>query len=319
MILKSKPGLYFVVALIALAMAAVFPQTISAGEKLDDGLPPRMGNQYQYCYGGGGGKKSAILKVMTINLRHNVDWWEDRFPLAAEEIVRLRPDIIGIQEMAIGVNQSKALIKLIKEKAGEAKINYSVYEHLKTGNYMLSGEGISIFSRFPIKEKAFTELGNGRVGLFTRIEVLPELTVDFYNTHLHNEGGDDVRLPQMQKILDFINSKSGANPVIFTGDMNAADTSKTIGALTGENHFIDTYKSFHKGKIGADGLTSGIDLSRTPVKQAPKNRIDYIFMRVPEKNEMKVIGSEVCFRNHAPDGLYPSDHLGVVSTFEIFY
>lgn len=306
-----------VVALIALA--GVFSQHTAANAQEDDDLPPRVGNQYQYCYGGGGGKKSAILKVMTINLRHNVDWWEDRFPLVAEEIVRLRPDIIGIQEMAVGFNQSKALMKLIKEKAGVSKINYSVYEHLKTGGDMLSGEGISVFSRFPIKEKAFTELGNGRIALFTRIEVLPELTVDFYNTHLHNEGGDGVRLPQMQKIIELINSKSGANPVVFTGDMNAAETSKTIGLLTAENHFIDTYKSFHKGKIGADGLTSGIGLARTPVKQAPKNRIDYIFMRVPEKNEMKVIGSEVCFRNHAPDGLYPSDHLGVVTTFEIFY
>ena len=208
-----------------------------------------MNNQYLYCYSGGDGKKSAILKVVTINLRHNVDWWQDRFPLAAEEIVRLRPDIIGIQEMAIGFNQSKELIKLINQKAGEAKINYSVYEHLKTGNYMLSGEGISIFSRFPIKEKAFTELGNGRIALFTRIEALPELTVDFYNTHLHNEGGDEARLPQMRKILEFINSRGGANPVIFTGDMNATEHSKTIGLLTGENHFIDTYKSFHKGKI----------------------------------------------------------------------
>lgn len=35
-----------------------------------------------------------ILKVITINLRHNLNFWEERFPLIADEIVRLKLDLL---------------------------------------------------------------------------------------------------------------------------------------------------------------------------------------------------------------------------------
>jgi hypothetical protein len=38
------------------------------------------------------------LDVMTVNIRHDEDEWERRFELLADEIVRLDPDVIGVQE-----------------------------------------------------------------------------------------------------------------------------------------------------------------------------------------------------------------------------
>ncbi|HOC92140.1 MAG TPA: endonuclease/exonuclease/phosphatase family protein [bacterium] len=267
-------------------------------------------------------RREITLKVMTINLRHHADLWEERFPLIADEIVRLDPDIIGLQEVSIGMDQTAVLLSLIKQKSGgEQGKTYNKYERLKTGFEAVSGEGISIYSRFPIVEKNFTDLKNGRVVVFTRINVADGLDVDMYNTHLHHMGGDETRLPQAKKIVAFEKRNSAGNIVFLTGDMNAKPESETIAAFTGAG-FEDTYVLAHGETAEDTGKTSSIRLEkgRDAADQNPKSRIDYVFVKQPDSGPaVKTIDSVVCFRNHNEEGLYPSDHLGVMTTFLISY
>ena len=262
--------------------------------------------------------RTATLKIMSINIRHNSDWPESRFPLLADEIVRLQPDIIGLQEVLIGVDQSRELLRLITERAPDLKYEY--YEHIKTGAYMISGEGVAIFSRFPIKAEKMQDLDQGRVALAARIAVNDDLSVDFYNTHLHHQGGDAVRLPQAQKITGFMDKLSAGRLVFLTGDMNASADSATIAHYLGAG-LVDAYTEAHGTDLGEQDMTSPIILSRTPVPQKPGNRIDYIFYKQPGAGPRvtAIRDVEVCFRNLAADGLYPSDHLGVIATFDIAY
>src|SRR5688500_13301668 len=135
---------------------------------------------------------AASIDVMTVNLRHDCDEWERRFPLIADEIVRLDPDLIGMQEIEItGVDQTRALLDLITERGGAA---YQAYEELKWPPYgTLSGEGVGILSRFPIVETGVRDLlEGGRVVVWTRVELEAGYTVDFYNTHLESGGGNDM-------------------------------------------------------------------------------------------------------------------------------
>lgn len=255
------------------------------------------------------------LSVMTINVRNDKDFWEDRFPLIADEIVRLKPDIIGVQEMEIGIGQSRKLLRLLHDR--DPSLIYNVYEHLKEPPDYFFGEGISILSRFPIEEKSYEGLGNGRIVLFARVKVDDALTVDMYNTHLHHQGGDPVRFLQAQKIVAFMEKNEKGNPVFLTGDMNSAETSETIKYYLSHG-LRDSYKEFHNGVIGKDGETSSIILSKDNVQQDTDSRIDYVFFHpAASGGNISIKDSFVCFRNANGQGLYPSDHLGVMSVFEI--
>jgi endonuclease/exonuclease/phosphatase family metal-dependent hydrolase len=252
------------------------------------------------------------LKVATINLRHDSDWWQDRFPLIADEIARLDPDLIGMQEIEIAIDQSAALLGLLESRT---PTRYHLYQELKTGLLAISGEGIGILSRFPIEATAVHDLQYGRPAVFARVRAAADRSVDFYNTHLHHEGGDEVRRPQMEAVLDFIGATSGQNPAILTGDMNATDDSATIATAVAGG-LIDSFRAVHGDRTAAIGATSPIVLAKTPVEQRPTRRIDYVFAR-PGGARIEVLGSTVAFTRTASSGLYPSDHLGVMTTLRL--
>jgi endonuclease/exonuclease/phosphatase family metal-dependent hydrolase len=123
------------------------------------------------------------------------------------------------------------------------------------------------------------------------------------NTHLHNLGGDEVRRPQMEAILAAIAAETG--PVVLTGDLNARPDSGTYAAAIAAG-FVDA---------GAEaGNTSPIRLIKSStVTQETKNRIDYILVRGP----IEVLDAKLAFDRPAPNGLYPSDHLGLVATIRL--
>ena len=266
-------------------------------------------------------ERSMTLKVMSINIRHNSDFWEERFPLIADEIVRLEPDLIGLQEVEIGIDQSAKLLELVSEKSG-ADLEYRVYERLKTGGSFISGEGIAIFSRFPIAASDFADLEHGRPVLLARIRLAKGLAVDIYNTHLHHRGGDDVRLPQARKIAAFMKKRNAGLITFLTGDMNARPDSPNIEFIRSLG-FVDTFRAAYPDTEAVTGNTSPVIMSKNKFPQNFVQRIDYVFMKPAEGETdtpgIEVVDSVVCFKSPRGDGLYPSDHLGVMTTFEIVY
>lgn len=267
------------------------------------------------------GPEKMIVKVMSINIRHNSDYWEERFPLIADEIVRLEPDIIGLQEVMIGIGQSDTLLGLIKERGGKDKgLSYTVFEKLKSGFEAMNGEGIAIFSRFPIVKETSRNLEHGRVVLLARVKAGEGLYFDVYNTHLHHRGGDDVRAPQAAKIVEMARKLDSGLITFLTGDMNAIDDSETI-ALFRDAGFVDSYPDYHGEEFTREnGNTSPVLMIKGSFSQNFTKRIDYVFHRAPlEGPGIRTIDSVVCFNEPNGDALYPSDHLGVMTAYEIEY
>jgi beta-glucosidase len=254
------------------------------------------------------------LKIMTINLRHDVDCWEERFPLIADEIVMFRPDIIGMQEVEIGQDQQMVLDQLIRERASD--LIYEIHHELKTGLAAISGEGIATFSRFPIVAKAVQDLSYGRPATLDRLRVSDDLELDFYNTHLHHEGGDMVRKPQADLLMTFVAQNTSSNPAFLTGDMNAKDDSEAMAAIYGGG-FADSFRDVFGEETSRAGNTVPIRLMKAPVTQNPVNRIDYVLSKASATWKITAKSSTVAFNRPGPSGLYPSDHLGVMTTFRI--
>jgi endonuclease/exonuclease/phosphatase family metal-dependent hydrolase len=250
---------------------------------------------------------AASLKVMTINIRHDSDEPERRLPLIADEIVRLEPDVIGLQEIEIAVEQSATLLGLIADRGGPT---YQVYEHLKWDAGVVTGEGIGIFSRLPILEMDVKDLQEGfRIAVWTRVQVEPGYALDLYNTHLEANGEDLNRLLQARLAMEFMEETGEDGPKFLTGDMNATPDSMTIMAYGSEGGLTDSFLAVHGAQTETIGNTSPIVLMEGAV-QNPVRRIDYIFARGATPTD-----SIVCFENADAAGFYPSDHLGVMTTF----
>ncbi len=261
------------------------------------------------------------LDVVTINLRHDVDEWERRFDLIADEIVRLDPDLIGMQEIEITeVDQTSALRALITDRGGA---DYEFYEELKIWPYgALTGEGVGVLSRYPIVETGLKDLiDGGRVAVWTRVEVEDGYQVDMFNTHLETEAStemtaDEVRTAQAGLVLELMASPEGDRIQFLTGDMNTTDDSEAYDVYL-NGGLVDTYREVHGDDTAATGATSPIVLMEG-AEQDPQNRIDFIFAgEAPADGMVTPTDSVICFQNHDDAGFYPSDHLGVMTSFDL--
>lgn len=262
--------------------------------------------------------KTARVKVMTANLRHDSDQWKRRFALIADEIDRLDPDIIGLQEVEIGDDQADALNDLL-ERRGHAR--YHVYQKRKSGFIgFFTGEGVGIMSRWPIVEKKHEDLGEMRIALFARVKHPSGGYIDVLDTHLHAGGGEDghaERLEQAEQTVDLADRNDDCWPAVLTGDMNARPGSAAIDHFVASG-FVDSYLRVHGAEATAKtGNTSSIVLRDGAFTQNPKNRIDFVFGRSAGKRSLRPVSSEVCFKNHDAKGFYPSDHLGVMTTYDV--
>jgi len=268
------------------------------------------------------GTTSITLKVMTINLRHDDDDPGRRFPLIADEIVRLDPDVIGLQEIEIGTpffgaHQADKLNDLIA-KRGHAK--YHLYQRHKPGVHgYLTGEGIGIMSRWTIAEEHHEDLPESRTSLLARIKHPSGKEFDAINTHLHSVGGaegDAIRVEQSKQIIDLADRNDKCLPTVFTGDMNSTDTSQTYANYVAAE-FVDSYKKIHGADTPKIGNTNPVVLAEGAFEQHPKHRIDFIFGRSAGGKKVTPTSSEVVFKNHDAKGFYPSDHFGVITTFTV--
>jgi len=261
---------------------------------------------------------TATVKVMTINLRNESDQWERRFPLIADEIERLDPDIIGLQEVQISQDQANVLNDLL-QKRGHAK--YHLFTHRKSGwRGWFSGEGIGIMSRWPIVKEDHEDTGEMRVSVHARIKHPSGAFLDMADTHLDHHGGaegDADRDDEARQTVDLITRNDDCRPTFLTGDMNATESSSAVKRFLSAG-FVDSYKQVHgAAETAAGGNTAMIKLADGAFEQHPSRRIDFVLGQSAGPRTIKPVASEVCFNNHDARGFYPSDHLGVMTTFEI--
>jgi endonuclease/exonuclease/phosphatase family metal-dependent hydrolase len=271
-----------------------------------------------------------LLRVATLNIWNRSGPWPDRLRVLREELVRLAPDVLGMQEVMRLVRPgTHEPISNDHDQAFEVgrDLGYEIaYAGAADyGNGLVMGN--AVLSRFPILESRTDRLpdmgaGEGRSLLFALLDA-PWGRLPVFVTHFNwrfDQGY--VRLAQAEfvakRIAELAPVQPGFLPPVLMGDFNAEPDSDEMRYLRGLHtrdgrsvHFADAWLYGGDGTLGATFDPSN-DYARK--NREPPRRIDYIFVRGPDAElRGEPLHARLAFHQPAlaPEPLWPSDHFGV--------
>jgi len=254
------------------------------------------------------------LSVMSFNIRYATaadgeNRWEKRRHLVVGVIRRHAPDVVGLQEAL--ATQLDELVEVLPEyaivgvgrddgkRAGEfAAILY------RQDRFSVADSGTFWFSDTPALPGS-VGWGNHVTRICTWARFLHDgggKPFYVFNVHLDHESAPS-RLRSAQLLVERVEARRHADPVIVTGDFNCSEGDPPVRLLTsraedGSLDFADTFRVRHPN-TEVVGTFNGF----RGVRDGPK--IDYILA----PRSARVLEAEI-IRNHDA-GRYPSDHFPV--------
>ncbi|XXX72247.1 endonuclease/exonuclease/phosphatase family protein [Sorangium sp. So ce134] len=272
-------------------------------------------------HGGSGAADRSFLRVLTLNIWNRHDPWEARLALIRKGLRALDADVIGLQEVMS--YEGRSLADGIAEGLGY-EVAFGPAHDL--GGGVLFGN--AVLSRWPIARSQAFPLPTGETDEKRSI-LLAELAsprgaLPFFVTHLNWKFHHGVvREAQVAAVAEIVMREApmAGLPPIVVGDFNAQPEAAEIRFMKGLQslnqksvYFADTFDQAGKGP----GFT--FDPVRNPfaaITNEYPRRIDYIFVRGPDKQGRgKPLSSRVVFEE-IEDGVAASDHYGVLSEISI--
>ncbi|MGH8081226.1 MAG: endonuclease/exonuclease/phosphatase family protein [Lysobacter sp.] len=244
-------------------------------------------------------KATRPIAVLTLNLWHDKGDWPKRRAMIVEEIQRLRPDLIALQEVLQhpGLrNQAEDLaqatgyrVRFVSVDPPEAQRRYGnavLYRDPAATTDMRKLDPLDDYRTAAHLHTSPAAIGDG---------------VDFYATHLHNEReGGDVRRRQIASLLDFIDTREPAASVIVAGDFNSNADSPELAALA--TRYRDAYAQAHPERATDPARSTTLNPAYLPVQ-----RIDHVFY---DPQRFDVLEARIVL-NRARGGIWASDHFGL--------
>lgn len=261
----------------------------------------------------------TTLRVATLNVWGTNGPWPQRLRLIRRDLMHLRPDVIGLQEVMREDGYCQA--REIADGLGYELVYGPACE--RDGRI----QGNAILSRLPVREQREFSLPTGgeepRALLYARLQT-PHGELPVFVTHLTwQQRHAAIRLTQVRhtvaRVAELTLQVADLPPVIM-GDLNADPDSDEIRYLRGlavvggeSVYFADAWTYGGDGSPGAT-FHRGNDYARQA--REPSRRIDYIFTGGDDRMRGEPLRTWLAFTE--PDVLdgvrvWPSDHYGVVS------
>jgi maltose 6'-phosphate phosphatase len=245
------------------------------------------------------------LKTPVVIASYNLHGIQDndavRFPQIAEELIEKDVDICGFQEVIKSSDIEDTSFQIARHMGnltGNEHYTYWAFCHPFFDRYP---EGLSILSRFPIKNPRVIDLTvklkNGAKPLLPRIALAAELStprgrIIAVSLHLDHHPQASLRTAQaalLVKSLASLYRRDTWDDMIITGDFNSREQSMCLRFLKRKG-FTDTYR--FKNKTGGATFPSC----------GARERIDFIL----HQGNLKVRDSFLFLKDP-----HLSDHLGV--------
>lgn len=275
----------------------------------------------------------AQLRVLTYNLLHDGPWsgffengthLEERLDMTIQELRRLQPDIIALQE----ASDSRKYGNVPKRIAGA--LGYHIVFAPATERIFGIGpldrliisvlgfkEGPAILSRYPIVAWEIYDLPRCRYRLDPRILLraeidIPDGPVQVFSAHTSK--GDEC---QLHRVGELFRAHRGTGQAILMGDLNTGEQSSVLTGWQKEPGFIDVFRVANPGVPGGT-VWQNIHVERSTADR----RVDFIFLLDGRTDKSPVVrSSRLVFdrSGRLPSGaaLWPSDHRGVLAEIEV--
>jgi endonuclease/exonuclease/phosphatase family metal-dependent hydrolase len=261
------------------------------------------------------------LRILTLNIWNRQGPWEPRLSLLRAGLERLAPDLVALQEVIELDGRSQA--DDLREGLGY-QAAFGPAQDLGGGVRF----GNAALSRWPFAGSRVFPLPTGesdeRRSLLLAEVASPFGTVPFFVTHLNwklHHGA--IREQQVAAVAAHLKAAAPIRglPAIVAGDFNAEPESTEIRFLKGLHAIAgqSTYLADCFGLVG-EGRGFTFDPTRNPFAAQslePPRRIDYVFVRGPDRaGRGQPLSARVVMEEEV-DGVCPSDHYGVLAEVSI--
>lgn len=264
-----------------------------------------------------------LLRVVTLNIWNNQGPWPERLRLIRKELPTLDAHLVGLQEVlhldpANTPDQAQAIAEGLGYYTAFASA-WHIGGGLQFGNALLSRYPIAAAQSFllPCEEGDET-----RALLYCSVDA-PCGKIPVFVTHLSWQlHRSDVRQQQVAFIVSRIKELAPVDgfPPVLMGDFNAEPDSDEIRYLRGYHsrlgrsvYFADCFAA---AGDGSPGYTYARENPFALRAHEPNRRLDYIFVRGPDRAlRGEPLSARRCF-TVAENGVFPSDHYGVFAEIQ---
>lgn len=274
--------------------------------------------------------EEARLRAVTLNLWGEQGPLERRLQLCIEQLRELNPDVVALQEVR---EIPSKLVNTAQQLGTALGLNPVFAPATEWGG---GTEGLAILSRHPIAAHEHVELpqpraDERRVLLWAELAT-PHGVVLVGTTHLHYRMTDGIAREEQVEAIDrllkghALKLAGGPKLTVLMGDFNATPDSDEVRFLRGlhtlggrRTYYQDAFLCAHDGPA-EHGFTWS---RRNPYTQRLRflqndRRLDYIFVSPPSRDGRGVVHScRVVLDRPDPDGVFPSDHFGLLAELQL--
>ena len=282
---------------------------------------------------GAGREDPTELRVLTYNLLHdgplsgffeNGTHLEERLDMTIQELKRLQPDIIALQEASDSRkhgNVPQRIAEALGSRIVFAPATERIFGLRSLDRLIISAlgfkEGPAILSRYPIIASEVYDLPRCRHRLDPRILLRAEIDTPHGSVQVfsaHTSKNDEC---QLQRVGELFREHRGHGRAILMGDLNTGEQSPVLTGWQKEPGFIDVFR------VANPGVSGGTVWQNIHVEQSTADRrVDFIFLLDGRNGKLPVVrSSHLAFdqpgRLPNGDALWPSDHRGVLADIEL--
>jgi endonuclease/exonuclease/phosphatase family metal-dependent hydrolase len=267
-----------------------------------------------------------VLRVLTLNHWGMGGDWPRRRPVLIEGLRSLEPDLIAFQE-AVKTGEDDTAVELVDAE-------YHVH-HQSTG---LLGDGncAAIASRWPFRDvQEVDQQLSPRTADFPATTLIAEIDAPaplgplLFVDHLPSwkpqlELEREVQTVRAVRLIEELVARRPMH-VVLAGDLDATPDATSIRFLSGLQsldgtsvYYRDAWAAVHPGDSGHTFTTRNpLMIDESDVRQEVDRRIDYVFVRCDEFGPTLPIRDCALAFADPVDGIWASDHFGVVADLEV--
>jgi endonuclease/exonuclease/phosphatase family metal-dependent hydrolase len=265
------------------------------------------------------------LKIVTLNILNDLSRWPERRTVLTEQLAKLQPDLIALQEVSLPSNNAKWLAQQL------GGYQAHICPH---ANHKGQREGLAILSRLPVnKTSSLNLLAQNRVAQAVDCKLFDNRSLVLINVHLFWKPGEALeRDKQVQMILNWRTSFPSNAAIVICGDFNGLPNSNALKLIS--TQLASAYAAAHQTEPDYTCPTPLVNSRPSSMRDVSRglrqllvkiifNRsfkawhgtLDYIFTN----ERVKVIDCDVVLNRPAPHDatLYPSDHFGLAATLDL--